>query len=116
MGPRELPGPGAYVQLLADQARKLQREARGAFEQGDYVRAMALLADAQLLAEDVHLLVCDMERREIGSLMTLTAYDIREAALPEPPRPQTGFFALPLRRLRMAIGTSLVMSLALTEW
>ena len=115
MGSREVPEPGPYIRLLADHARQLQREARSALEQGDYVRATALLCDAELLAEDVHHLVIDVERREIGSLMTLAAYDVRETALPEPVRLQTRL-ALSSRRLRMAIGTSLLMTLALTEW
>jgi|GEM_PF-4466361 hypothetical protein len=47
--------------------------------------------------------------------MTLDDYDIRDAAVPARARSQLRF-ALPSRGLRMAIGTSLVMSLALTEW
>jgi len=115
MGSQELPEPGSYVRSLADHARQLQREACIALEQGDYVRATALLGDAELLAEDVHDLVIDIERREIGGLTTLDAYDIREAALPEPARTQTRL-ALPSRRLRAAIGASLLMGLVLTEW
>ena len=115
MGSQELPEPGPYIRLLADHARQLQCEARNALEQGDYTRASALLGDAELLAEDVHHLVIDIERHEIGCLMELSAYDVREAALPEPPRPRMRL-SLPSRGLRVAIGTSLVMSLALTEW
>ncbi len=119
MGSTDAPEPGPYIYMLADHARQLQREARAALEQGDYVRATALLGDAELLAEDVHHLVIDIERREIGGLMTLTAYDVRETALPEPapaPEPVQTRLALSSRRLRMAIGTSLLMTLALTEW
>jgi hypothetical protein len=115
MGPDTLPGSGAYVEQLADHARQLQREARRALEQGDYAHATALFDDAELLAGDVHMLVCDLERREICSLMTLAAYDVREAALPPPPRERMRL-TLPSRRLRVALGTSLAMSLVLTEW
>lgn len=115
MRSQELPEPGPYVRLLADHARQLQCEARSALERGDYTRATALLADAELLAEDVHHLVIDIERCEIGGLMQLSDYDVREAALPEPAVSQSRL-ALTSRRLRMAIGTSLLMGLALTEW
>ncbi len=115
MGPKESLSAKAYVRLLAEEAKRLQQEARGALEQGHYIRATALLSDAELLAEDVHHLVGDFERYEIGELLTLDDYDVRELALPAPPRSQLRF-ALPSRRLRLAIGTSLVMSLALTEW
>ncbi len=115
MGSQELPEPGSYVRSLADHARQLQREACIALDQGDYVRATALLGDAELLAEDVHDFVIDIERREIGGLMTLDAYDIREAALPKPARSQTRL-ALTSRRVRAAIGASLLMGLVLTEW
>jgi len=115
MGSQELPEPGSYVRSLADHARQLQREACIALEQGDYALATALLGDAELLAEDVHDFVIDIERRDIGGLLTLDAYDTREAALPEPARLQTRF-ALPSRRLRAAIGASLLMGLVLTEW
>jgi len=115
MGSQESPSTKAYARLLAEQARRLQQEARGALEQGHYARATALIGDAELLAEDVHHLVADFERFEIGGLMTLDDYDVRDLAVPAPSRSQLRF-ALPSRRLRMAIGTSLVMSLALTEW
>ena len=100
--------PGAFVGRLADQARKLQREARRAIAQGDYARASALIGDAEMLAEDVHGLVDDIEHRETDRLMGHAAAETeartRAVALP-PPR----------RRLRLAIGASLAMSLALTE-
>lgn len=112
MGLEELPEPGAYVQLLADQARRLQSEARGAIERGDYARAEALIGDAELLAGDVHILVGDIEDREIGGLMSLAAQDAKAAARPRRKRMRLN---LPSRRVRMALGTSLAMSLALTE-
>ena len=111
----ESPPTGAYVRLLADEAKRLQNEARGAFEQGHYTRASALIGDAELLADDVHSLVSDIERYEIGGLATITAYDVRAMPLPEPPRHHLRF-ALPSRRVRMALGASLLMSLALAEF
>lgn len=105
------PGSGDYVGQLADHARRLQGEARDAIARGEFTRASALIGDAELLAEDVHGLVGDMERRQLGDLTTLAAYDIRALAaaapvrLPPPPR----------RSLRLAIGATLAMSLALTE-
>jgi len=115
MGPLESPPTGAYVRLLADEAKRLQNEARGAFERGHYTRASALIGDAELLAEDVHCLVCDIERHEIGDLDTITAYDVRAMLLPQSPRHHP-IFALPSRRIRMALGASLFMSLALAEF
>jgi len=112
MGSQNQPEPEAYVRLLADQARKLQTEARGAIEQGDYARAEALIGDAELLAGDVHILVDDIEHRDIGNLMTRAAHDAKAAAKP---RRQRMRLRLPTRRVRMALGTSLAMSLALTE-
>ncbi len=115
MRPPESPYSSAYVRLLAEEARRLQQEARGALEAGHYTRASALIGDAELLAEDVHHLVGDIERREFGCLMTLDDYDVRDVAPLVPPRSQMRLM-LPSRNLRLAIGTSLAMSLALAEW
>jgi len=104
--------PGAYVGQLADHARKLQREARAAIAQGDYARASALIGDAELLAEDVHGIVDDIEHRQIDRSMGLAAQD---AAVAAKARRQGRRFSLPPRRVRMALGTSLAMSLALVE-
>lgn len=115
MGTRTLPEPGAFAAQLAHHARYLQAEARDAFARGEFTRASALIGDAELLAEDVHELVRDMERREIGVLAMLAAYDVRPDADAvfehDPAQP-----ASPTRRLRMAIAASLTMSLALVEW
>lgn len=108
----DAPEPEAYIRLLADQARKLQSEARGAIDQGDYARAEALIGDAELLAGDVHILVGDIEHREIGSLMTRAAQDAKAAARPRRKRMR---LRLPTRGVRIALGTGLAMSLALTE-
>ena len=92
----------------------LQREARCALDQGQYTRASALLGDAEMLADDVHQLVGDMERRELSGLATLAAYDVREPALAAPPRKRTRF-VLPSRGMRIMIGASLAIGLAMTE-
>jgi hypothetical protein len=115
MGSKESPSAKAYVRLLAEEVRRLQQEARSALEQGNYTRATALIGDAELLAEDVHHLARDIERHEIGGLMTLDDYDVRDMAQSVPPRSRMRV-TLPSRSLRVAIGTSIAMSLALTEW
>lgn len=103
--------PGAYVGQLADHARKLQREARSAIAQGDYARASALIGDAELLAEDVHGLVDDIEHHETDRLLGLAAADVAAAD-----KARRGTRPAPSRRgLRVAIGASLAMSLALVE-
>ncbi|MFM7349463.1 MAG: hypothetical protein ACKO01_08230 [Erythrobacter sp.] len=115
MGWDSQPEPGTYIGQLADHARRLQAEARAAFERGDYTRASSLLGDAELLAEDVHDMVAAMERREIGDLATLLAYDLRVEPAPAPPRKPR---RLPLspRALKLSIAASLTISLALTEF
>ncbi len=115
MGWEESPPAGAYVRLLAEEARRLQHDARVALDRGEYTRASALIADAEMLAEDVHGLVGEIEHREIGALANLADYDVRALASPAPAQswPQ---LAQPLRRLRLAIGASLLIGLALAEY
>lgn len=115
MGWESKPEPGAYIGQLANLARQLQAEARAAFDRGDYTRASALIGDAELLAEDVHDVVVAMERREMGDLLTLAAYDIRAEAELAPPRPAR---RLPLspRALKITISASLTIGFALTEF
>lgn len=102
--------PGAFVGRIADHARKLQGEARDAIARGDYARASALIGDAELLAEDVHGLVDDIEHREtdrlIGHAAAAAAVAQQGARRLLPP---------PRRALRLALGATLAMSLALTE-
>jgi len=102
---------GAFVGQLADHARRLQGEAREALARGEFTRASALIGDAELLAEDVHCMVGDMERRELGELAMLAGYDVRPgtgpASRPAPPPPS--------RRMRLALAATLAMSLALVE-
>jgi hypothetical protein len=91
---------------LADHARHLQQEARDAIARGDYARASTLIRDAELLADDVHGLVDDFEHREAARMMGHAAAEA-----------QARRARLPLRRrgLKLAIGASLAMSLALVE-
>lgn len=114
MGLEAVPQPGVYAGRLADHARMLQREARCALDQGHYTRASALLGDAEMLADDVHQLVGEMERRELSGLAMLAAYDVRDAALPSLPRKRSPF-VLPSRGMRIMIGASLAIGLAMTE-
>lgn len=104
-----------FVGQLAEHARRLQGEAREALARGEFTRASALIGDAELLAEDVHGMVGDMERRELGELATLAAYDIRAEAERIPPLPARRLPVSP-RTLRIALGASLAVSLALTEF
>jgi hypothetical protein len=85
----------------------LHGSARDALARGDYARAAALIGDAELLAADVHGLVDDIEHRENDQLMGLAAEDAVQA---EKARRR----AAPRRTLRLALGATLVMSLALT--
>ncbi len=96
---------GAFVGQLADHARRLHGEARAAIAVGDYARASALIGDAELLAEDVHGLVDDIEHRATDRLIGHAVADTAGRAR------RTGS----RRSLRMAIGASLAMSLALVE-
>lgn len=109
MGSETSRGSGAYVGQLADHARKLQGEAREAIARGEFTRASALIGDAELLAEDVHGLVGDMERREIGELARLAAYDVRPSAVAActPPAPRGNW--------RLALGATIAMSFAITD-
>lgn len=102
---------GAFVGQLANHARRLQGDARDAIARGEFTRASALIGDAELLAEDVHGLVGDMERRELGQLAAMAAYDVRDSATPAPHRG----LASPSCRWRIAIAAMLALSLALVE-
>ena len=110
MGSDARPEQGDYVNQLADHARRLQREARGAIAQGDYARASSLIGDAEMLAEDVHGLVDDIEERQNDRLMDLVAEVQAETAA----RARRQRKRRP-GRIGVAIGASLVMSLALVE-
>jgi hypothetical protein len=107
MGPDSTRGEGAFVGQLADHARQLQREAREAIARGDYARASALIGDAELLADDVHGIVDDFEHREANRMMGLAAAEAEATrSRLRKSRPC---------RLRLAIGASLAISLALVE-
>ncbi len=111
MGSQDSPVRGGYVEQLADHARRLQGEARRALAAGDYQRAARLIDDAELLAADVHNLVADLEHRQTDGLAAMALTEHAAAAS----RRRRAFFVLPSRRARMALGTSIAMSLALTE-
>ena len=106
MGSETSGEPGVFVGRLANQARKLQNEAKAAIAQGDYARASALIGDAELLAEDVHGLVDDIEHRQTDRLMGHAA---AEAEARRPRRHARG------SRVRLAMGATLAISLALVE-
>lgn len=105
-----MPGSGAYVGQLADHARHLQREAREAIARGDYTRASALIGDAELLAEDVHGLVDDIEHRATDRLMGHAAAEAEASD-----RARRLLAAPPRKSLRLALGATLAMSLALDD-
>jgi hypothetical protein len=107
MGSDSTRSEGAFVGQLADHARQLQQEAREAIARGDYARASALIGDAELLAGDVHGLVDDIEHQQMGRMM---GHATAEAEAQRPRRR----LANPTR-LRLAIGASLAISLALVE-
>ncbi|WP_073974843.1 hypothetical protein [Erythrobacter donghaensis] len=111
MGSESTRRDGDFVGQLANHARRLQREARDALARGDFTRASALIGDAELLAEDVHGMVGDMERRELGELAMLAAYDVRGAAEPA----ACPALAAPSRRMRIAMAATLAMSFVLVE-
>jgi hypothetical protein len=114
MGSDALQEPGVYVWQLADHARKLQCEAREALAHGHYTRASALLGHAELLAEDVHALVAEMERHEIGGLASLTAFDVRAAAEPASTFAEASA-PMQSRRIRIAFAATVALGLALLE-
>lgn len=100
----------AYVGQLVDHALTLQREARAALATGDFERASALIDNAELLADDVHGLVNAIEQRQSDALLRLVAQEQAACAvLAAPGRTRNP------RAIRMAIGASLAMSLALVE-
>lgn len=108
MGSDASPGAGGYMEQLAEHARRLQREAREAIARGDYGRASALIGDAELLAEDVHGLVDDFEQREVDRIMGHAAAEA-EVRNRDTPMPSSRL------SLRIAVGASLAMTLALVE-
>jgi hypothetical protein len=114
MGSEAAPPPGLYVRQLVEHASSLRREARAAFDAGDYENAAALLTRAEMLAADVGDLVDAIEERQATDIMRLAAEGhaatgtaARWAGLPAL-TPRT-------RKLGAAFGASLAMSLALAE-
>ena len=114
MGSRIEPQPGQHVQQLVDHANALRREARAALKRGDHARADALIAEAELLAADVHSLVDAMEERQRSHIMWLAAEHHAALAGGEVPR-RWPMLSPRSRKLGAAFGASLAMSLTLTE-
>ncbi|MCL9983421.1 MAG: hypothetical protein NBV60_09720 [Erythrobacter sp.] len=112
MGSKAAPPPGLYVRQLVEHASRLRREARAAFDAGDFERAAALLAHAEMLAADVGDLVDAIEERQSADMMRLAASRQHDAAAAPPRRPA---FTARTRKLGAAIGASIAMSLALVE-
>lgn len=110
MGSKAAPPPGLYVRQLVDHANRLRREARAAFDAGDYERAAALLAHAEMLAADVGDLVNAIEERQGADMMRLAASEQHDAAPTRRP-----VLTARTRKLGAALGASLAMSLALVE-
>lgn len=111
MGFDVAPHSGQYVRQLIAHAGKLRRQAREALRQGDNARAAALLDEAELLAADVGALVDAMEARQTGELVQLA---VEHHALAERRRKQR--LSPRSRRIGVALGAGLAMSLALVEW
>jgi hypothetical protein len=110
MESKAAPPPGLYVRQLVQHASSLRREARAAFDDGDYERAAALLAHAEMLAADVGELVDAMEERQGADMMRLAASEQYDAAPTRRP-----VLTARTRKLGAALGASLAMSLALVE-
>lgn len=120
MGSRESPDAAVFLRVLAEETRRLQREARSALAHGQYTRASALIGDAELLADDVHGLLGDLARCDLEAALACAADDLREAPPSPPATPRAAPsgrapFVLRSRRLRYAIGASLALGLALGE-
>jgi hypothetical protein len=113
MGSDARSGLHPYVGQLANHARRLQRDAQGAIAQGDYARAAALIDDAELLADDVSGLVDAIEERQSDAMMRLASDP--EVVSPAGTGSRKRLALLPPRRIRAALGTSVVLSLALVE-
>lgn len=113
MGLEASPEPGLYVEQLMHHAGQLQREAGAAMAQGDYARAAALINDAEMLADDVGELVDAIEKSPTSAFLLLATK--QQAAAAARRKPRWPGFALPSRRVSVALGASVAMSLALAE-
>jgi hypothetical protein len=114
MGSEAAPPPGAYVRQLVEHASRLRREARAAFDAGDYENAAALLTRAEMLAADVGDLVDAIEERQATDIMRLAA-EGQTASEGGARRTVIPALTARTRKLGAAFGASLAMSLALVE-
>lgn len=114
MGSDAAPPPGLYVKQLMAHAGQLRREARAAFDAGDYERAAMLLDRAEMLADDVGDLVDAIEERQTTDVMRMAA-EHHAAASAGASRLWQRIFPTRARKLGAMLGAGLAMSLALTE-
>jgi hypothetical protein len=103
--------PAENVRRLVDDARALRRAARAALDAGDLKRAAELVARAETLAANVHLLVDVMEERQTRQLMHMAAEQHAAAS-----RRRSRLLGSRSRRIGVALGASLAMGLVLAEW
>lgn len=111
MGSDAAPPPGLYVRQLMEHAGQLRRDARAAFEAGDYERAAMLLDRAEMLADDVGALVDAIEERQTTDVMRRVA---EHHAAVSASRLWRRAFPTRARKVGAMLGAGLAMSLALT--
>lgn len=114
MGPDAAPPAGLYVRQLMEHAGQLRRDARAAFDAGDYERAAMLLDRAEMLADDVGALVDAIEERQTTDVMRKVA-DHHAAASAGASHLWRRAFPNRARKITAMLGAGLAMSLALTE-
>jgi NTP pyrophosphatase (non-canonical NTP hydrolase) len=114
MGSDAAPPPGLYVKQLMEHASSLRREARAAFDVGDYPRAADLLARAEMLAADVGELVDAIEAQQADDMMRLAAE--RHAGSTSKRRARRGWLRTTRARIGAVLGASLAIGLALVGW
>jgi hypothetical protein len=112
MGSKAAPPPGLYVRQLVKHANRLRRDARAAFDDGDYERAAALLTHVEMLAADVGDLVDAIEDRQNTDMMHLAASEQDAAA---GGRARRLMLTPRARKIGAALGATVAMSLALVE-
>ncbi len=94
-----------------EHAGQLRRDARAAFEAGDYERAAMLLDRAEMLADDVGALVDAIEERQTTDVMRRVA---EHHAAASASRLWRRAFPTRARKVGAMLGAGLAMSLALT--
>lgn len=97
-----------------EHAVELRREARAAFNAGDYERAARLLDRAEMLADDVGDLVDAIEERQTTDVMRRVA-EHHAAAGAGASRLWQRIFATRARKVSAMLGAGLALSLVLAE-